>query len=68
MEVFWIKRIINIIYFIVCAIVSRKIMKKKGYNQDANTWFWMGLLFGIIALIIVLLKPKNEEDQKKSEW
>lgn len=67
MTLFWIQRAINIVYFIICAIVSRKIMKKKGYEQDANTWFWMGLLFGIIAIIIVLMKPKNEEGQKKTE-
>ena len=57
------KYIIGFIYFIICAIVARKIIKKKGYNEDANEWFLMGLLFGIFALIIVLLKPKKETNQ-----
>ena len=39
-------------------------MKKKGYYKEANTWFWLGLLLGIFALIIVLLKPKRESHRK----
>ena len=38
-------------------------MKKKGYYKEANTWFWLGLLLGIFALIIVLLKPKRDESE-----
>ena len=38
-------------------------MKKKGYCEEANTWFWLGLLIGIFALIIVILKPKKDESE-----
>ena len=61
MTVFEIRLTINLVYFITCAIVARKIMKKKGYCEEANTWFWLSLLFGIFALVIVILKPKNDE-------
>lgn len=61
MTVFKIRQIIGLVYFIICAIIARKIMKKKGYCEEANTWFWLGLLLGIFALIIVLLKPKKDE-------
>ena len=54
---------IGFVYFIICAIVARKIMKKKGYCEEANTWFWLGLLIGIFALIIVILKPKKDESE-----
>ena len=57
--------IIGFLYFIICAIVARTLMKKKGYQEEANTWFWMGLLFGVFALIFVLLKPKKETHQDK---
>lgn len=63
MTVFEIRLTINLVYFITCAIVARKIMKKKGYCEEANTWFWLGLLIGIFALIIVILKPKKDESE-----
>lgn len=63
MTLFWIRQTIGIVYFIICAIVAKHIMKKKGYYEDANTWFWMGLLFGIFALVIVLLKPKKADNE-----
>ena len=59
----WIRFTIGIIYFIICAIVAKHIMKKKGYYEDANDWFWMGLLFGVFALMIVLLKRKKANNE-----
>ena len=38
-------------------------MKKKGYCEEANTWFWLSLLLGIFALVIVILKPKKDEHE-----
>lgn len=63
MNIFKIRIAIGFVYFIICAIVARKIMKKKGYCEEANTWFWLGLLIGIFALIIVILKPKKDESE-----
>ena len=63
MNIFNISHVIGLAYFIICAIVARKLMKKKGYNEDAYEWFLMGLLFGIFALIIVILKPKKDENE-----
>lgn len=63
MNIFKIRIAIGFVYFIICAIVARKIMKKKGYCEEANTWFWLSLLFGIFALIIVILKPKKDENE-----
>ncbi len=52
--------IVNIVLpifgLLFCAINSSKIAYKK--NRDTETWFWLGLYFGIIALIIIyFLKP-----------
>ena len=63
MNIFKIRIAIGFVYFIICAIVARKIMKKKGYCEEANTWFWLSLLLGIFALVIVILKPKKDESE-----
>lgn len=63
MNIFNVSHVIGFAYFIICAIVARKLMKKKGYCEEANTWFWLSLLFGIFALIIVILKPKKDESE-----
>jgi len=51
-----INAILPVICSLICAINSSKLAYKK--NRDSQLWFMLGLLFGIIALIIIyFLKP-----------
>lgn len=43
--------IVAIIVGIICANVSQSIAKQKGY-EDSKTYFWLGLLLGIIGVVI----------------
>ncbi|NGX33738.1 MAG: hypothetical protein K1060chlam1_00079 [Candidatus Anoxychlamydiales bacterium] len=59
--------ILPVICWLFCAITSSKLAYKK--NRDTQTWFILGLFFGIIALaIIYFLKPLKiiRNIQKKS--
>ena len=47
------------IYALVCGMLTKNIMEKKGY-EDTNFWFGMGFVFGIFGLIGTLFKPPKE--------
>lgn len=66
--VFVIAILISLCIAIICGIVTKKILQRKGYNKH---WFWMGFFLGIwgiiIALIMAFLKSKEDVELKNVE-
>ncbi len=50
--------IIAIAVLIACVLICREQAERKGYNMDL--WAVLGLLFGVFAVVVVLLLPKKE--------
>ncbi len=50
---------IIILSWCACAILSAYIAYRK--KRKVETWFFLGLFFGIFALILILLLPKKPE-------
>ena len=48
--------IFTIIFACIWGYAVQSIVYNKGYVED---WFWLGFLFGIIALLVALAKPDN---------
>lgn len=47
------------IIWILCVFACYKIAEAK--NRSAGVWAVLGILFGILALIFILLLPENKE-------
>jgi len=52
-----------IFLWIICGVGSAAIANSKGYSGCA--WLFFGIVFGLIALIIIAVIPANQE--KKDE-
>ena len=47
---------IGILVAIIMGCATQQIIKGKGYTEN---WFWWGFFFGLIAVIVALLKEEN---------
>lgn len=64
-----------ILFGILWGFTTREVIIKKGYLDEAKTWFWLGFFFHIIALIATVKKPDNhtstdylkEENRREQE-
>ena len=60
--------ILYIIYIIlwrtIIAIIAQFMISKKGYDENWAIW---GFLFGVIAIIIILVKPNVNQAKNASE-
>ena len=52
-----------IVLQIATALFCSKLIGEKGYD-DKDSWFWGGLIFGVIALIAAAGMPDLEETEK----
>ena len=66
--VFVIGLLVSIGFGILCGIVTKKIVERKGYSAH---WFWLGFFLGvwgiIIALIMTLFNSKEDVKLKNVE-
>jgi hypothetical protein len=57
--------IITILYFLACPIFSAWLASKKGYS--GASWFFLGLFFGMLALITIGFTPIKTSKVKEEE-
>jgi len=60
MEIIW---ILIILQAIICGGFCAYISSQK--NRSIASWFWLGLLFGIFALIAVAAVPRLSVEERK---
>ena len=54
-----------IIWALIWGAVTRQCMVNKGYEEDADAWFIIGLFLGIFAFILAYCKPDIKKQQQE---
>ncbi len=52
------------VIWVIVGLISAYVAKRKGKNP--LVWFAMGTLFSVLGLMILLMLPKNKDDEDKS--
>ena len=50
-----------VLYSLFFGFLTAYIALRKGY--DTKSWFWLGILLGLVATVILLLQPNKKKEK-----
>ncbi len=51
-----------VLYALFFGFLTAFFAERKNYNS--HTWFWLGIILGLVATLIILLQPPKESEEQ----